>query len=133
MENQDTRTKLRLAVMNLSCTPLAQRRYVQLGWLQRAAQTVEEEGGRAQELLEAGVIDPSQADLLASVREELTRLRESADDYMDERDAGTREYLYSHALEDESWHKVRHLARSCFTALRKGQEPSPAGAFAGAS
>lgn len=124
MDNQDTKTKLRFAVMNLGCAPLAQRRYVQLGWLQNAAQTVEEEGAKTREMLEADVIDSSQADLITSVRAELVKLRESTDDYMDERDAGPREYLYSHAFEDEGWGKVRHLARSCFTSLKEGSQPS---------
>lgn len=122
MDNLDAKTKLRLAVMNLGCAPLANRRYVQLGWLQRAVQTVEEEGGQAQKMLQAGIIDSSQADLVTSVREELSKLRESTDDYMEERDADTRDYLYSHALEDEGWNKVRHLARSCFTSLKEGSQ-----------
>ena len=127
MENQDTKTQLRLAAMNLACAPLAHRRYVQLGMLQRAAQTVEEKGGQAQELQEAGVLDASQAELLTSLHEELTKLRESNEDYMQERIAGPREFLFTDALEDEDWHKVRHLARSSYTSLREDREPAPAG------
>lgn len=126
MESQDqgAKMRLRLAVMSLGGAPLAQRRNVQLGMLQRAAQTVEQEGGRTAELRDAGVLDPSQAELIASLRAELAELRDGTDDYMQEREAGPREFLFAHALEDEGWHKVRHLARSCFTSLRDGREPS---------
>ncbi len=126
MEGQDqgAKMRLRLAVMNLGAAPLAQRRYVQLGMLQRAAQTVEQEGGRTEELRDAGVLDPSQAELIASLRGELAELRDSTTDYMHEREAGPREFLFVHALEDDGWHKVRHLARTCFTSLREDREPS---------
>ena len=126
MEGQDQgeKMKLRLAVMNLGAAPLAQRRYVQLGMLQRAAQTVEQEGRRTEELRDAGVLDSSQAGLIASLRDELAELRDSTGDYMHEREAGPREFLFVHALEDEGWHKVRHLARTCFTSLREDHESS---------
>ena len=126
MEGQDqgAKMRLRLAVMNLGAAPLAQRRYVQLGMLQRAAQTVEQEGGRTEELRDAGVLDPSQAELISSLRGELAELRDSTDDYMRERESGPREFLFVHALEDDGWHKVRHLARTCFTSLREDREPS---------
>jgi hypothetical protein len=125
-KEQGAKIRLRLAVMHLGCAPQAQRRYVQLGLLQRAAQTVEEEGGRAERLLEAGVLDRSQAELVASLRDELAELRESTDDYMHERVAHPREFLFGHALEEEGWRTLRHLARSCFMALREDREPAPA-------
>lgn len=126
-QNQGAKTKLRFAAMNLGCNPQAQRRYVQLGMLQRAAKVIEEEGGRAPELRDAGVLEPSQAGLVASLRDELGRLREGTADYMQEREAGPREFLFGHALENEGWHRVRHLARSCFAALREDREPARAG------
>lgn len=126
MEGQDqgAKVRLRLAVMNLGAAPLAQRRYVQLGMLQHAAQTVEQEGGRTEELRDAGVLDASQAELIASLRGELAELRDGTTDYMHEREAAPREFLFVHALEDEGWHKVRHLARTCFTSLREDRESS---------
>ena len=124
VQDQGAKMKLRLAAMTLGAAPQAQRRSVQLGMLQRAAQTVEQEGRRTEELRDAGVLDSSQAELIASLRRELAELRDSTDDYMHEREAGPREFLFVHALEDEGWHKVRHLARTCFTSLREDHESS---------
>ncbi|WCB92095.1 hypothetical protein DSM104299_00780 [Baekduia alba] len=117
---------LRLALMNLACGPQAQRRYVQLGSLQRACSTVEAHAPRVGELVSAGLLDEQQAAQLEELGSEVAKLRAASDDFMAERDAGPRDFLFGHALEDEGWHNLRHHARTLFTSLRETGSRSPA-------
>ena len=113
---------LRIAVTNLACAPQAQRRYVQLGMLQRACATVERMAPAAEQL---EFLDDGQRERLRGLGAELARLRETGADFMHEGEPSTREFLHSKALEDPGWAALRHAARRLFTQLR--DRPAPAG------
>lgn len=108
---------LQLAVQNLACAPQAQRRYVQMGLMSRAVDNVNRLGADPQPLVDAGELTPEQAELVAKLQAELARQLEEHEDFLEERDAGPREFLFGHALENEGWHTLRHLARESHSAL----------------
>lgn len=112
---------LRIAVMNLACAPQAQRRYVQLGMLQRACATVDQLAPRAGEL----DITAAQKERLLEVATELAQLRESSGDFMHLAESSNRAFLYGSALEEPAWSGVRHAARRLFTQFR--DRPAPEG------
>jgi hypothetical protein len=114
---------LRLAVQNLACAPQAQRRYVQLGMMPRALGNLERIGADLSPLIDAGDIDRGQADLVAQLRDEVARQVATHDDFLEEKSASPRDYLFGTALETDDWHAVRHLARRCFTALAGEESP----------
>jgi hypothetical protein len=114
---------LRLAVQNLACAPQAQRRYVQLGMMPRALGNLERVGARLDEFVEAGALSEEQAELIAQLRGEVSRQLAEDPSFLEEQASGPREFLFSHALENDRWHRVRHLARRCFTALAGEESP----------
>ncbi len=116
--------RLRAATMNLACGAAAQRRFVQLGMLQRSCATIAELAPQLGTFRNDGALSSGQAALLAQLAAELDALSKT-EDFIREREAGPREFLFGDALQDEGWHRVRHLARACFTALQ--EEPPPGG------
>jgi hypothetical protein len=112
---------LRIAVMNLACAPQAQRRYVQLGMLQRACATIDELAPRIDELS----FSSEQKEQIRELASQLERLRSSSSDFMHLSESGTRAFLYGTALEEPEWSGVRTVARRLFTQLR--DQPAPAG------
>lgn len=108
---------LQLAVQNLACAPQAQRRYVQLGLMSRAVANLNRIGADPRPLLAAGELTPEQAELVVELQAELARQLETHDDFLEEADAGPREFLFGHALENEGWHTLRHIARRSHSAL----------------
>jgi hypothetical protein len=113
------KTGLRMAVMTLACAPQAQRRYVQLGMLKRATGAIADLLPRLDEVKGPAALTDRQVELLTTLREEFARLQASGEDYLHEREADTRDFLFGHALEDDAWHRVRHAARACYTELRE--------------
>lgn len=105
----------------------AQRRTTQLGSFQGICRLMEKEGARAGELRAAGVLTGSQAAIVEEVRARLIALRESREDFLEERRAAPRDFLWSHALEDEEWSALRHLARRGFTEMTSEDSPPDAG------
>lgn len=116
-------TLLRLAVQNLACAPQAQRRYVQLDMMRRAIGNLDRIGARADELAAAGELDADQAARVAELRDEVLRQMEADPDFLEEGQAGTREFLFGHALENDGWDRIRRLARPCHSALVGEESP----------
>lgn len=114
---------LRLAVQNLAAPPQAQRRYVQLGWLRRAIDNFLEMSADRQLLVATIELDDTQIALLEELRAELSRRLEANPDLLEDGNADTREYLFTHALENDQWHSIRHLARRCYTAIAGDESP----------
>ncbi|HLH67178.1 MAG TPA: hypothetical protein VKV27_15920 [Solirubrobacteraceae bacterium] len=117
---QDPLVGLRIAIMNLACAPQAQRRYVQLGTLERACDTVASIAPRAGSLVAEGLLSAQAAGHLQEVCTALESLKAAREDYLAQRGSERREYLFGEALQDEHWHRVRHAARRCFSAMREG-------------
>jgi hypothetical protein len=122
-EAADAAHRLRVAVHAFGGPPQAQRRWVQMGMLQRARDILDADLASVPDLLDAGAIDAEQARLLEKVGAEYCRSRDANDDLLEEAAAQPREYLWSAALEGDDWHALRHLARDCFRAMSIGREP----------
>lgn len=114
---------LRLAVQQLACAPQAQRRTVQLGHLQRAVANLQRIAADLEPLVDAGVLDDEQADLVVALRDELVADLEAHEDFLEERDSGPREYLLGNALENDDWHRLRLTARRAYHAIHGDQSP----------
>jgi hypothetical protein len=102
---------IRLAVQNLACHPQAQRRYVQMGWMTRAIGNLSRIGASLDGLVAQGKIDAEQADRIADLRNLVQRTMERRSDLVDVTAAGSREYLFTSALEDADWEAIRQQAR----------------------
>jgi hypothetical protein len=114
---------LRLAVQNLACAPQAQRRYVQMGWMRRAVENLIRVGDELDALRSAGELDAEQAALVSELREEVMRHLDTNQDFLEERDAAPREFLFGHALENAAWNRVRHMARRCHSNIAGADAP----------
>lgn len=114
---------LRLAVQNLAAPPQAQRRYVQLGWLRRAVDNFLEISGDRQKLEETLQFDGSQIALLQALRAELEAQLAANPGLLEDQDADRRAFLFTHALENDQWHSIRHKARRCYTAIAGDESP----------
>jgi hypothetical protein len=114
---------LRLAVQNLACAPQAQRRYVQMGWMRRAVDNLIRVGDQVEALRDAGELDTEQVALVTELREEVMRHLDTDQDFLEERNAAPREFLFGHALENDPWNRVRHRARRCHSRLAGADAP----------
>jgi hypothetical protein len=108
---------LRLAVQNLACAPQAQRRYVQLGMLDRAIGNLKRLGAQVETFVSAGTIRPDQAEAIRDVLSELIQQMEADEHFLPHDGFEAREYLFGSDLETEGWDKVRQIARRCHTAI----------------
>lgn len=102
---------LRLAVQNLACSPQAQRRYVQLGFMRRAIGNLQRVGADVDRLVAEGALDAEQAELVRQLREDVAQQMSTHEDFLEEANAAPREFLFGTALENEDWERVRQLAR----------------------
>jgi hypothetical protein len=114
---------LRLAVQQLACAPQAQRRTVQLGHMQRAVANLQRIAADLTPLVDAGVLDSEQADLVAAVRAELVANLERHEDFLQERDSAPRAFLLGSALETDDWHALRLTARRAYHAIHGDKSP----------
>lgn len=119
----ETAHRLRVAVHAFGGPPQAQRRWVQMGMLQRARHILDADLASLPDLLDAGTITADQARALEQVGTAYRRLSDASDDPLEESAAQPRAYLWSTALEGDEWHVLRHLARDCFGAMSVGREP----------
>lgn len=115
--------QLRFGVLALAIPPGAARRWVQLGMMQRVCQPLEAGLAGVHHLETVGEIDVNQRQLAAEVVSLFARLRDERDDVFEERDAGPRSFMWSDALDDDDWKKIRRKARVCYAALSVGKEP----------
>ena len=102
---------LRLAVQNLSCHPQSQRRYVQLGWMDRAIANLAEIGADLSPLVESGEINEEDAAQVAALRDTVNNVVKRRPDLLLVDQRQPREFLFSRALEDDDWNAIRQLAR----------------------
>jgi hypothetical protein len=108
---------LRLAVQNFACHPQAQRRYVQMGWMDRAVQNLTRLTADPDALVAEGELSESEVQLVMGVREQLEAgLAEHADLLEADRRA-PREFLFTNALENDSWDRIRETARAAHHQL----------------
>lgn len=114
----DPRFRLRMAIMNVACAPQAQRRYAQLGMLQRSIETLEAEAPELRRHRDEGVITDAELDALETVQARLAEIPLSDEALGDLEGVYSRDFLFSHALENEAWTKARYAARKCFTLLK---------------
>jgi hypothetical protein len=128
-ERQALLARLRGAVGYLAGPPQAQRRWVKLGRMGPSTKRLEEELDKLPDYAAAGLLTADQAALLDALRRELAEVRDGSGDFFAERRAAAEPaFLHSNALETPDWHRLRHLARRCFSSLRSA--PLPEGFFA---
>jgi hypothetical protein len=108
---------LRLAVHNLACHPQAQRRYVQSGWMDAAIGNLARIGAHVDALEAEGKLGAEEAREVADLRDLVATTLERRPDLVDKENAGPRDYLFSHALEDEDWEAIRQRARAVHARL----------------
>jgi hypothetical protein len=114
---------LRLAVQQLACAPQAQRRTVQLGHMPRAVDNLQRIAADLDPLVDAGLLDEEQADLVRALRDALVANLESHDDFLELRDSAPREFLLGNALETDDWHALRLTARRAYHAIHGDKSP----------
>lgn len=112
---------LRLAVQHIAAPAQAQRRYAGLGWL-RGTVTSYLELSADRELL-ARSFNDEQIALLQELRAQLARELDADPDFIDDKGAERREYIFTDALETEQWQALRLLARRCWTAIAGEESP----------
>jgi hypothetical protein len=108
---------LRLAVQNLACHPQAQRRYVQMGWMDRAFANLTEISEDLSPLIADDEISAEDASLLQELREAVVDATDRRPDLLQQDTRQPREFLFSNALEDEDWDRIRMLARAAHGRL----------------
>jgi hypothetical protein len=108
---------LRLAVQNLACHPQAQRRYVQMGWMDRAFANLTEITTDLSPLIADKEITQEDASLLSTLREDVAETLSRRPDLLMTDTRQPREFLFSDALEDEDWERIRQLARTAHGKL----------------
>jgi hypothetical protein len=102
---------LRLAIQNLACHPQAQRRYVQMGWMDRAVDNLTKLAADPDALAGEGELSESEIELVVGVREQLEAALAANPDLLERDRRAPREFLFTNALETESWDRIRVLAR----------------------
>ena len=107
---------LRLAVQNLACHPQAQRRYVQMGWMDRAFGNLMEIEDLSP-LIADNEISAEDASLLQGLRAAVIDATDRRPDLLQPDTRQPREFLFSNALEDEDWDRIRTLARAAHKRL----------------
>jgi hypothetical protein len=105
------------SVRVLACHPQAQRRYVQMGWLGPAVDNLLRLTGQLDALVADGKVAPDAADGVRALRQLVSEILEQRPDLVDAGGSAPREYLFSHALEDEDWEAIRQRARKLHHAL----------------
>lgn len=111
---------LKLAVQNLACHPQAQRRYVQLGWMDRAVANLARIGGELDTLVADGDITAEDATLVGELRDEVAGALSRRPDLLQLDRRAPREFLFSDALENEDWDRIRQIARVAHGKLSGG-------------
>ncbi len=112
---------LRLAVQNLACHPQAQRRYVQMGWMDRAVDNLARIGAELDSLVTDGDITAEEAVLVGELRDEVAGALSRRPDLLQADRRAPREFLFSDALENEDWEAIRQLARVAHGKLSGGR------------
>ncbi len=120
MDNLD---RLRFAALALAQPPSSQRRWVQLGNMRGACEILDIHAGSIDLFEREGVLTDEQARSMRKVLAGYLDLRETREDILEERRAEPRDFLWSDALEDEDWRRLRHLARDCYLTLSEGRPP----------
>jgi hypothetical protein len=108
---------LRLAVQNLACHPQSQRRYVQLGWMDRAIANLAEIAADLSPLVEAGEVKEEDAAQVVALRDTVNAALERRPDLLQVDHRQPRAFLFSNALEDDDWNGIRQLARALHRKL----------------
>ena len=115
--------RLRFSALALAGPPSSQRRWVQLGMLQRACGILEQELSEVPVLAEQGAVSDQQAQLISGMGERYLSLRAASDDLLDEARSEKRSFLWSDALESPQWRELRRAARQCYDVLSVGKDP----------
>ncbi len=102
---------LKLAVQNLACHPQAQRRYVQIGWMNRAIANLREIGADLDALVAAGDFTEEEATVVRQLLDEFDNALSQRPDLLAFEGREPREFLFSNALENEEWDRIRQSAR----------------------
>jgi hypothetical protein len=108
---------LRLAVQNLACHPQAQRRYVQIGWMDRAVNNLMRLAADPEALIAEGELSETDIQAVVAVREQLERALAEHPDLLEPDRRAPREFLFTNALENESWNRIRERARAAHHEL----------------
>jgi hypothetical protein len=102
---------LRLAIQNFACHPQAQRRYVQMGWMDRAVENLTKLAADSDALAAEGELSGSEIELIVGVRDQLEAALAANPDLLERERRAPREFLFTNALENESWDRIRERAR----------------------
>jgi len=108
---------LRLAVQNLACSPQAQRRYVQMGWMPRALSNLDHIGANVDVLVGEGRLNAKPAAMIKQLRDQVKEAQARQEDFIEEKASGPREFLFGHALENDDWEAIRQHARRIHTEI----------------
>src|ERR1700733_8374106 len=108
---------LKLAVQNLACHPQAQRRYVQIGWMDRAVANLRQIGADLDVLVAAGDLTAEDATVVGHGRDELNDALGARPALLHANGREPREFLFSDALENEDWDRIRQTARAAHRKL----------------
>jgi len=115
----DERELVSHAVHNLAGCPAACRRWAQMG-LMRAGydRLVAACPERLYDLRDSGVLNPVQAGKIVELTELVKAIDASQEDFLYEKpEYNTREFLWSHAFEEDEWHAVAMTARQALRLL----------------
>ena len=111
-----TMQKGRLAVQNLANVPQAQRRYVQMGWMNDAIVSLDNAVAGLDTLVAEEALTADQAEQMREVHRLLHRALDSHDNFLEfspETD-DEREWLLSDGLENDEWEAIRQVARKLY-------------------
>jgi hypothetical protein len=114
--------RLRLAIHPFAGHPQAQRRWVQLGYMQRSSEMLDVEAGRVDAYVAAGALTSDHARQVAEVIEAFNAVKARRDDLFYDQECAPRAFLWSTAFEEDDWIDLRAKARRIFGALSEGKE-----------
>ena len=115
--------QFRLAVQNIAAPPQAQRRYAQLGWLRNTVTSYVEMSADRDLLARELGFGEEQIALLQELGTRLAAELAGDPNFIDDKGAKVRDYMYTDALQTEQWHSLRLLARRCWTLVVGAESP----------
>jgi hypothetical protein len=115
--------RMRFAVHPFSGHPQAQRRWTQMGHIQRSRDLLESEAPQMTEYVAAGAETQREAELVAATFDAYKHLSAKREDLFYSQQFGARRFLWSTAFEEDDWNDLRAKARAAFAALSEGKPP----------
>jgi hypothetical protein len=121
-EATDGVERLRWAIHPFAGHPMAQRRWVQMGHMQRSGESLEDETGRVDAYVAAGAMTEAVAVQVAEVLDAFHEVKARRTDLFYEEVSAPRTFLWTTAFEEDDWTDLRAKARRTFGTLSEGKE-----------